>query len=162
MGCSLLLPTHLIYQSLELINVLKIPVNAGKAHVSDFVELFEFAHDEFADAGGLDFAQAQVEEFFFDALDGAVDLLGAHGPLAQGQVHGGEQFGAFKLDAATVFFDDGREVDVRAFISGEALFARSALAAAANEVPVFRNSCLHHLGFRMAAEGAFHGAGVLN
>ena len=33
-----LLPPHLIHQRLEFINVLKAAVNAGKAHVGDFVE----------------------------------------------------------------------------------------------------------------------------
>ena len=81
-----MLADNFIDKGSKLINVLKAPIHAGKAHVGDLVQFLEFAHDQFADAGGLDFAQAQVEEFFFDALDGAVDLFGADRPFAQGQV----------------------------------------------------------------------------
>lgn len=147
---------HFIHQRLEFINVFKAAVDAGKAHVGNLVQFFEFAHHEFADAGALDFAQAQIQEFFFYALDGAIDLLGAYRPFAQGQVHGSKQFGPLEFDAAAVFLDDGRKIDVRPLVGGEAFVASAALAPAADEVPIFRNPRLHHLGFGMTAERALH------
>jgi hypothetical protein len=45
---------------------------------------------------------AQVQQLFFDALDGAVDLLGADRALAQRQVHGRQQLGALEFDAPAV------------------------------------------------------------
>ena len=56
------LPRHLIHQRLELVNILKTPVHAGKADVGNFVELFQFQHDEFAQAAGGDFTQAKVRQ----------------------------------------------------------------------------------------------------
>jgi hypothetical protein len=140
------LPLHFIHQSPKLVNILKIAVHAGKAYVGYFVELFQLAHDELAYAGALDFAQAQVEEFFFYALYGAVYLLGADGAFAQGEVEAGLQFAALVLYAAAIFFDDGGEVDLGALVGGEALFAGAALAAAADKVGVFRDAGVDDLG----------------
>jgi len=90
-----------------------------------------------------------------------VDLLGADRALAQRQVHGGQQLGAFVLDAPAIFFDDGREVDVRALVGGEALVAGAALAAAADEVPVFGHPGFDDLGCRErgAQNGHCHAVG---
>ena len=76
------LPPHLIHQCLELVNILKTAVHAGKTHIGHFVDFFQFAHYQFADAGGGHFAQAQVEQFFFDPFDGRTHLLGADRALA--------------------------------------------------------------------------------
>jgi hypothetical protein len=155
------LPLHFIHQRPKLINILKIAVHTGKAHVGYFVEFFQLAHDELAYAGALDFAQAQVEEFFFYALDGAVYLLGADWAFAQGQGEAGLQFAALVFDTAAIFFDDGGVVDLWALVGGEALFARAALAAAADEVGVFRDAGVDDLGVEVVAKRAFHGF-VLN
>jgi type IV fimbrial biogenesis protein FimT len=52
---------NLVHQQLELVNVFKTAVNAGKTHVGDFVEFFEFPHDQFANAGAGHLAGTQVE-----------------------------------------------------------------------------------------------------
>jgi hypothetical protein len=156
-GCSLL-PPHLIHQRPKLVDILEAPVHARKADVRDFVELPQFAHDEFADALGVDFAQAEAEEFFLDAFDGGVDLLGADGAFAQRERHGAQDFAALVFDAAAVFFDDGGEIDVGALVGGEALVAGAALPAATDEVGFFGNAGFDHLGFKIAAKGAFHAA----
>jgi hypothetical protein len=131
------LPSHLIDQRPELINILKTPIDTGKAYVGYLVELFQLAHDQLANTVGGDFTHPQAQELFFDAFYGAVNLFGTHGALAQGQVHGAEDFKAFVLDAAAVFFDDRRKRDVRPFVGGEPFFTRAALAAATYEVCVF-------------------------
>jgi hypothetical protein len=59
-------------------------------------------------AGGH-LAQAEVQQLFLDALDGAIDLVGADRPLAQGQVERGEQLGALVVDAPAVLLGDGRK-----------------------------------------------------
>ena len=140
---------HLIHQGLKLINILKTPINTGKAHVGHFVQLAQFAHDHFTQAGGGDFSVAQVEEFFFDALDGVVDLFGADRAFAQGQVERGDELGALVVDTAAVFFDDEGEVEVWPLVGGETLFAGRALAAPADEATVFRLTRFHHLGVGM-------------
>ena len=96
------------------------------------------------------------EDLFFNALDGAVNLLGADRALAQGQVHGCQQLDAFKLYSTTVFFDDGRVIDIRALVRGKAFVTCTALAAAADKVAVFGNAGLDDLAFRMAAKRTFH------
>lgn len=73
----------LIHQRPKLVNILKAAVHAGEADVGYFIKAFEFAHDEFADSAALDFSGGAGEEFFFDALDGAVYLLSADGAFAQ-------------------------------------------------------------------------------
>ena len=98
-----------VYQALELVDVLETAIHAGVADVGHFVEFFEFAHHQFTDAAGKHFALPQVQQLFLDALDGAVDLRGAHGPLAQGQIERGQQLAALVFDAAAIFLDDGRK-----------------------------------------------------
>ena len=151
-----LLPPNLIHQRPKLINILKASVDAGEADVRHLVELFEFAHHQLADAIGGDFPQAEGQQLFFDAFDGGVDLLRADRAFAQGQAHGAENLAALVFNAASVFFDDGGEGDVGAFVGGEALFTRTALAAAADEVGFFGNAGFDNLGFQVAAKRAFH------
>ena len=68
-----------------------------------------------------------------------------------------EQLAAFVLDAPAVFLHDGREAHFRPLVGGEALVARPALAAAPDEVPVFRHPRFDDLRLEVAAEGALHG-----
>ena len=150
-------PPHLIHQRPEIINILKAAVHTGEADVGDFIEFFELAHDQFADSAGLDFSCGGCEELFFDALDGAVDLLRADGAFSQGKIQAGAELGGLKLDATAIFFDHGGEADLGALISGEALFAAGALAAAPDEGGIFRNARFNHLGIKVGAKGAAHG-----
>jgi hypothetical protein len=83
-------------------------------------------------------------------------LLCADRAFAQSQIHTGTQFDALVFNASTVFFDNGRKVDFRTFVGGETFFASRTLTAAANQVAIFSQTSLHHLGVGMAAEGALH------
>ncbi len=138
---------NFVHQTFEVIDVFKAAVHAGKADVGNLVELFEFAHDEFAKACGGYFALTQGHELFFDALDGVVYLFGADGAFAQGQAHGVKEFGAFVFGAPAVFLDDVGEVNVWSLVGGVALFTGAALATAANGVAVFGHSGFDDLGF---------------
>jgi hypothetical protein len=77
------LPSYLIHERPKLVNIPKAAVHAGKADVGDLVELFQLLHHQLAQAAGGDFAQAEVEQIFFDLLDRTVDLLGADRAFAQ-------------------------------------------------------------------------------
>ena len=138
---------NFIHQALEVVDVFKAAVDAGKTDVGDFVEFLEFTHDELANAGRGDFALAQGHELFFDAFDGVVHLLSADGTFTQSKAHGFKELVAFVFDAAAVFLDDVRKADVRALVGGVALFTGAALAAAANGVTVFGHAGLDDLGF---------------
>ena len=106
--------------------------------------------------GGLHLAQAEVQQLFFDAFNGGIDLLRADRAFAQRQFHGANQLGTFKLYAPSILLDDGREVDVRALVGGKALLARAALAAPAYEVPVLGHPGFNDLGVLVAAKRALH------
>ena len=105
-----------VHHAFELIDVFKISVDTGKPHVSDFVEFSELAHDELSKALRAQLSDSKAQEFFFNALNGRVHLLGAHRAFAQGQVHGRAQFGAFKFNSATVFFDNRGKAHVGSLI----------------------------------------------
>ena len=138
---------NFVHETLEVVDVFKAAIDAGKTDVGHFVEVFEFAHDQLTNAGGGDFSLAERHEFFFDALDGVVHLFGADGAFAQCQAHGFKELVAFVFDAATVFFDDVGKADVGAFVGGVALFAGAALATTANKVTVFGHAGFDDLGF---------------
>src|SRR5256885_10524705 len=110
-------------------------VDAGVADVADLVEQLELAHHHLAQAAGEHFALAQVAQPFLDALDGGIDLLCAHGALAQRDLERAQQLGALVLDAPPVLLDDGGKADLGPLVRGEALVAAAALAAAADEAP---------------------------
>ena len=90
------LPANLIHQRLELINVLKAAIHAGKPHVGYLVEFFELAHHQFK----------------------RLDWTSRRPKLS---------------NTAAVFFCDHGETDFGPLVSGEALFAGSAQAPAADE-----------------------------
>ncbi|MEY2677372.1 MAG: hypothetical protein RLZ00_64 [Pseudomonadota bacterium] len=138
---------NFVHQAFEVVDVFKAAVHTGKADVGDLVEFFKFTHDELANAGGGHFPLTETEEFFFDALNGVVDLFSADGAFAQGETHGFEKFFAFVFDAAAVFFDDVGETDVGAFVGGVTFFAGTALTAATHGVAVFGHACFNDLGF---------------
>src|SRR5690606_32501296 len=93
---------YLVDHGSEVVDVLEAAVDARKAYVRYLVELLELAHHQFPDAVRVHLALAQVEQLFLDALDGAVDLRGADGPLAQCQVEGAEQLAPVVFDAPAV------------------------------------------------------------
>jgi hypothetical protein len=121
---SLSLLAHLVHQRPEVVHVLEAAVDAGEAHVGDFVELLELAHDEFAQAGGGGFAGAGGEQLFLDALDGRVNLLGADRAFAQRQHERAAQLGAVVVGAAAVLLDDGGEADVGPLVGTDRKFNR--------------------------------------
>jgi hypothetical protein len=104
------------------------------------------------------FTLPHVEQLFLDALDGAVDLVGADRALAQRQVERGQQLARSYSMRRPSFLTDGREVDVGPLVGGEALFAGAALAPAADEIPLLRHPGFDDLGLLVAAERALHGA----
>ena len=148
---------HFIDHGAEVVDVFEASVDARKADVGHLVELLELSHHQLADAAGDHFTLPKVQQFFFDALDGAVDLVGAHGPLAQCQVERAQQLAAVVFNAPAVLLHDGREVHFRPLVGGEALVARAALAAAADEDPILRHPRFNDLRLEVAAEGTLHG-----
>ena len=150
------LTPHLIDQRLELVNVLKTAVYAGKADIRNLVELFQLLHDKLAQAAGVDLTQAKIQQRFFNAFNRCIDLRGADGAFAQRQRHRSEDLAALVIGPAAVFLDDRRKADIGTLIRGEAFFARAALAAAAYEVGVFGDPGLDDLGFKVAAKRTFH------
>jgi hypothetical protein len=147
---------HFIHQSPEIVNVFKAAVHTGEADVGYFIEFFELAHDQFADSAALDLSVGAGQELFFNALNGAVDLFSADGAFAQGEIQTGAEFDGFVVDTAAIFFNDGGEADLGAFVGGEALFAAGALAPTADEGGIFRDARFNYLGVEVGAEGAAH------
>ncbi len=147
---------HFVHERPELVDVLEAPVHAREADVGDLVELLEFAHHQFADAAGQHLALPEVEQLFLDALDGAVDLRGAHRPLAQRDAERADELAAVVFDAPAVLLHHVGEADFRALIGREALVAGPALPAPPHEVPVLGHARFDDLRLGVAAERALH------
>jgi hypothetical protein len=120
---------------LELGHVLEAFVDRGKADVSDFVQAFKFAHDQFADLARVYFAFAAGTQLFFDAMNGGVHCFCRDRALAQSELQAGAQLGGVEFGAAAIFLDDDRHGQFDAFIGRKTLFALGATPAAANAVP---------------------------
>ena len=148
---------NFIHDAFEVVHILKAAIHAGKADITHLVQTFELIHHQLAQTAGIDFALARVEQAVFDAVNGFVDQLRAHGALAQGDLERALQRGALVLDAPAVLLDDGGQADLGTLIGGEALVATATTAAAANEAPILGLAGFDHLRVRVAAKGALHG-----
>ena len=92
-------------------------------------------------------------------VDGALDLVRVHRPLAQREHHAAHQLVAIEVGAAAVLLHEARHLQVDALVGREALFAPRALAAPAGGVRLEVRPGIDHLGFLGAAEGTLHGIG---
>lgn len=125
--------THLFKQ---IIYRFELPIYAGEADVSHFIESSEAFSDHVADVDGFDFTVARAEQFVFDVVNDLGHLIDGDGAFVAGFFQAGANFVAVEGDAGAVFFDDhefGVFFDV--FVGGESFAAGHALAATANRFP---------------------------
>ena len=61
---------------LELADVLEVTIDAGEADVSDGVDVFQAAHDEFTDGACGRFAFGRIDDEGFDLIDDRFELCG--------------------------------------------------------------------------------------
>ena len=96
-------------------------------------------------------------QVLLDLLADALELVERHGALLAGADHAAQDLAPVEALAAAVLLDDDHRQALHRFIGGEALFARQALAAAADAAALLRRAGVDDLAFLVTAVGAFHG-----
>src|SRR5258708_15056961 len=142
----------------EFLDVFEIHVDAGEAHVGDFIELFEAVHDHFADFGGGELAFGGFVHDAFDFVDDAFEFRRGHRALLAGLQQALQNFLTFETLAAAIFLDDHVGDFVDSLVGGEAAAAFEAFAAAANGIAAAAFAGINHLVVDVRAERAFHSA----
>lgn len=90
----------------KVLQVLKLAVNTGKAHVRDLVQLKQISHRDLADHVTFDFSLVVGQDFPFHGGRQFLDLLLGHGPLPTGSHHTPHDFFAVERLFLLVFLDD--------------------------------------------------------
>ena len=89
----------------------------------------------------------------FDPQQRIIDLLDAHGALAQHLHRRGTDRFCDKVGTDAVFLDHHRKVEVQPLTGGKAFLADTALAASSNEVAVLRDTGLDKLRLEWPQKG---------
>src|SRR5262249_37858880 len=90
----------------ELADVLERPIDGGKAHVGNRVEVVQLAHDRLADHRARHFLLAPLLDRALDPVHRLLDRLDAHRPLLAGLLQPRHHLLAIEGLATTVFLDD--------------------------------------------------------
>src|SRR2546421_3610810 len=145
-----------LHRLAEVVRGLEAAVHRGEADVGDLVEPRQLAHHEVAHAAGRHLALAERAQPLDHAVDRALDLVGRHRPLAQGEPHAAGDLVAVEIGAAAVLLHQARHFQVDALVGREALLALQAFAPPPDGVRLGICAGVDDLGVLRGAEGAFH------
>src|SRR5262249_28334374 len=146
---------------MELADVLEVPVDGGKANVSDFVGLLQPPHDLLAEFGGGALALRRIHHELLYLVD---DLFhGGHRDRAffTSPQHAGKHFLPLELLPPAVFFHNHVRDFVDALVGGKTLLAFQAFSAAPDRRAFFALARVNYFVILKPAKWAFHGASGL-
>src|SRR5215471_16790046 len=144
----------------ELIYVLKIAVDGGKANIGDFVNLLEPLHDEFTDFTGSPLTLRRIHHKLFNIVYDVLHLAHGNRALFARPQQSRKDLLALELLPASIFFHNHVRDFVNALVSGKALLALQTLAPSANRFAFFALARVHHLVIFEPAKRTFHGLNV--
>ncbi len=130
-------------------DVLKLPIDAGKANEGHLIDAAQVFHYQFANLAAFDLGLRVAFQFVLDLSDDPLELGIADRPLPAGQLQAALDLGGIEGLPCAVFLDnfDGRALDP--LVGSVAEAAVRALTAAADGKPVMaganrsRGRCLH-------------------
>jgi len=143
----------------KLLHVLKVEIDGGEPYVRDFVVAAQAVHDQLSYFAGLAFALGGLDHKRLRFIDNLLEPADGHGAFLAGAHQSVEHLLAVKTLAAAVFFHHHVRNFVDALVSGEALFALQAFAAAADGIGFLALARIHDLVIFKPAKRAFHALG---
>ena len=143
----------------ELLYVLEIQINRGKAHIRDFVIAPQSVHDQLAQFAGLALALGGLDYKSFRLIYDLLQLADRYGSLLAGPQQAIQHLLAIEFLAAAVFLDHHVGNFVDALVSGEALAALQTLAAPADGIGFLALARIHHLVIFKTTERTLHDSG---
>src|SRR5690606_14075120 len=114
----------------ELIDILKVPVDRGETDVGHVVAGFQPFHDQLADQSGLDLVDGPLEQLLLDLSDNRLDFFIRYRTFDAGQPDGAQQFAPVEGFDGAIAFDHLELPFFDVFVGREAAAARQALAPA--------------------------------
>src|SRR5690606_3935861 len=116
----------------ELIQILKVPVNRGETDVGDVVLRPQLLHDELADEPALDLLGRDLRDPVFDRVHHLLDLGTGDGTLRAGQPDGAQDLLTVVRLGGTVPFQDEKGALLHVLVRGEATITVETFAPAAD------------------------------
>src|SRR5471032_306034 len=135
---------------------LKPAVDTGEADVSDVVEFAQTFHDELADEFARHFALEFFRDDGDDVIHEVVNRLRADGTFLAGFLDAGQKFFAGKFLAPPVALQNHETLVLDFLVSGEAVAAFGAFAAAADGRAFARGARINDLVILITAFWATH------
>src|SRR5258708_6807952 len=140
----------------ELVDVLEIAVDGGKADIGDLVDQLQAFHDALADFRCGAFALRRIHHVLLHFVHNLFHPAHGDGALLAGAQYSGQDLLALKLFPASVFLHHHVGDFVDALVGGEALLAFQAFAAAANRFAFLAFARIDHLVVFEPAKRTFH------
>src|SRR6267142_542613 len=140
----------------ELVHVLEIAVDGGKADIGDLVDQLQALHDALADFRGGAFALRRIDHVLLHFVHDLFHPAHGNGALFAGAQYSGQDLLPFKLFPASVFLHHHVGDFVDAFVGGETLLALQAFAAATNRFAFLAFTRIDHFVVFKPAKRTFH------
>src|SRR4029078_6520815 len=124
----------------ELVDVLELPVDGGKAHIGHLIELMQFLHQLLAHDPAFNLRLAHLLNALLDPVGHGLDGRRADRPLLAGFFQSLQNFRPIKRFPPSVFLDHDRKDFLHTLIGGISALAAQAFTAAANADALSRRS----------------------
>src|SRR5690606_37343110 len=142
----------------KAVQIPKLPIHGGKAHVRHFVQFPQAIHDPFADAAGRDLRLAPMAKLPLDGLRDVLQLLRGNGPLLTRLQQAGQHLLPGKSLPPPVFLNDDEGAFLPPLVGGEPAAAHLALPPAAHRGALIHRAGFEHLGVSTPAVRTSHRA----
>jgi len=140
----------------ELLDILKLSVDRGKADVGYWIEGVQLLHDALADFAGWDLTLELLREFSLQLIDELLKIVHADGTFLARLDKAGEELVSVKRFAAAVFFDDHERLLFDVLVRRESLAAAQTLSPSTDRYTVGTGARIDDLILLVAAERTFH------
>ena len=135
----------------------KLPIDRGKAHVGNFVQMTQLLHHELADGARRHLALAEAAQLVNTRLDRCVDAARAlTGRFSSAFSMPLRSLRSSNRFAAAIALDHQRHQQLGGLEGREALATAQTLAPAADLAALAGEARVRHLGLYVAAEGTMH------
>lgn len=147
---------HLVDLLGEIAGVLKMPVNAREADISDLVQLAQVLHDPFADKAAFDLGFEHRIDIRLDLGDQRRDPGAADRPFPAGPFDALPDFLRIERNTRAVPFDDTNRDGFRPFVGREPLVATAAIPSPPDGRSVITRPGIDDLVIINTAKWTFH------
>jgi hypothetical protein len=141
---------------IELVQIVKLPIDAGEANIGHTVQFAKETQDQFSNVGGGDFPVHGRGDIPFDKVREALDSLGGYGPFLASGKQSTNNFMTIKGFPNPIFFHDHERDRFYRFMGGEAQAAFEALPPPSDKISLGPGTRVDNFAFEIATVGTEH------